>query len=457
MPQQTETAVNGTNQESGLRHQLSAGQMAMVAVGGSIGTGLLLGSAAAMEIAGPAVILSFVLAGFISWTVTMALGELSSVHPAAGSFGLYADLYLGPWAGFISRAGYWIAISVSVGANLVASATYMRYWFPTVPALVWIAVFSAALIAVNLRSVSDYGRFEYWFAMVKLVTMVTFIVIGAAVLADGRVPAQFTTQGGFFPKGPVAPLLAMTFALYTFGGIEMVAITTGEARTAAEIPRAVKSTFITLALVYLGAIVVLVGVMPWNHVGVTESPFVTVFRTVGIPAASSLMSFVILTAALSGANANWYVASRMLFSLARAGWAPAPLGRLNAAGSPNLALLASSYGIVVAVVLEKWAAKNAFVYILSGALFGLMLSWLVSLAAHISFRRQIDAAQIATLPMRSPLGAWGSMLGLALVTAAILKTWWDSRVSLLSGVSTLLILTVVYVFLRSTNTPMRKI
>jgi len=457
MPQQTETAVNGTNQESGLRHQLSAGQMAMVAVGGSIGTGLLLGSAAAMEIAGPAVILSFVLAGFISWTVTMALGELSSVHPAAGSFGLYADLYLGPWAGFISRAGYWIAISVSVGANLVASATYMRYWFPTVPALVWIAVFSAALIAVNLRSVSDYGRFEYWFAMVKLVTMVTFIVIGAAVLADGRVPAQFTTQGGFFPKGPVAPLLAMTFALYTFGGIEMVAITTGEARTAAEIPRAVKSTFITLALVYLGAIVVLVGVMPWNHVGVTESPFVTVFRTVGIPAASSLMSFVILTAALSGANANWYVASRMLFSLARAGWAPAPLGRLNAAGSPNLALLASSYGIVVAVILEKWAAKNAFVYILSGALFGLMLSWLVSLAAHISFRRQIDAAQIATLPMRSPLGAWGSMLGLALVTAAILKTWWDSRVSLLSGVSTLLILTVVYVFLRSTNTPMRKI
>ena len=200
MPQQTETAVNGTNQESGLRHQLSAGQMAMVAVGGSIGTGLLLGSAAAMEIAGPAVILSYLLAGFISWTVTMALGELSSVHPAAGSFGLYADLYLGPWAGFISRAGYWIAISVSVGANLVASATYMHYWFPTVPALVWIAVFSAALIAVNLRSVSDYGRFEYWFAMVKLVIMVTFIVIGAAVLADGRVPAQFTTQGGFFPR-----------------------------------------------------------------------------------------------------------------------------------------------------------------------------------------------------------------------------------------------------------------
>jgi AAT family amino acid transporter len=440
---------NATAQESGLRHQLSAGQMAMVAVGGSIGTGLLLGSAAAMEIAGPAVILSFLLAGFISWTVTMALGELSSAHPAAGSFGLYADLYLGPWAGFISRAGYWVAISVSVGANLVASATYMRYWFATVPALLWIALFSLLLIVVNLRSVGDYGRFEFWFAMVKLVTMVTFIIIGGMLLAGGRVPAQYTAQGGFFPRGGLAPLLAMTFALYTFGGIEMVAITTGESRSPAEIPRAVRLTFITLAVVYLGAIVVLVGVMPWNRVGVIESPFVTVFRTVGIPAASSLMSFVILTAALSGANANLYSASRMLFSLARKGWAPAPLGRLNAAGSPRLALVASSYGIVVAVVLERWAPRNAFVYILTGALFGLMLSWLVSLAAHISCRRRMSSSQVNALPMRSPLGAWGSVLGLTLVTAAILKTWWDSRVSLVSGLSTLLLLTVAYMFLRS--------
>ena len=289
-----------SNQESGLRHQLSAGQMAMVAVGGSIGTGLLLGSAAAIQIAGPAVILSFALAAFICWTVTMAFGELSSVHPAAGSFGLYADLYLNPWAGFVSRAGYWIAISVSIGANLVASATYMRYWFPTVPAVVWVGLFSVVLIVINLRSVRDYGRFEYWFAMVKLAAMVMFVFIGGALLFGGRVSAQYTAQGGFFPNGAIAPLLAMTFALYTFGGIEMVAITTGESRDAKEIPRAVKWTFAILAMVYLGAIIVLVGVMPWNRVGITESPFVTIFRKVGIPAAASIISFVILTAALSG-------------------------------------------------------------------------------------------------------------------------------------------------------------
>jgi L-asparagine transporter-like permease len=315
-----------------------------------------------------------------------------------------------------------------------------------------VALFSLILVLINLRSVGDYGRFEFWFAMVKLVTMAAFIIVGGMLLVGGRVPAQYTTQGGFFPKGVLAPLLAMTIALYTFGGIEMVAITTGESRSLAEIPRAVRWTFITLALVYLGAIVVLVGVMPWNRVGVMESPFVTVFRMVGIPAASSLMSFVILTAALSGANANLYSASRMLFSLARGGWAPASLGRLNAAGSPKLALLASSYGIVVAVVLEKWAPRNAFVYILSGALFGLMLSWLVSLAAHVSFRRRMSSGQVTAIPMRSPLGAWGSVLGFALVTAAVLKTWWDSQVSLLSGLASLLILTVAYLILRSDKT-----
>ena len=152
--------------------------------------------------------------------------------------------------------------------------------------------------------------------------------------------------------------------------------------------------------------------MPWNRAGVTESPFVTVFRHAHIPAASHIMTFVILTAALSGANAALYAASRMLFSLARTGWAPAVFGRLSASGSPKMALLASSYGIVVALVLEKWAAKNAFVSILGAALVGMLLSWLVSLAAHVKFRQKISASELATLPMRSPLGAWGSARGL---------------------------------------------
>jgi len=437
-----------TKQEQGLQHQLSAGQMAMVAVGGSIGTGLLLGSAAALEIAGPGVILSFLLAAFINLTVTMAFGELASTHPAAGSFGVYGDLYLNQWAGFIARAGYWAAIAVSIGAELVASATYMAYWFPAVPALVWVVGFSIVLLLVNLRSVGNYGRFEYWFAMIKLVTIAVFIIIGAGLLLNGHVAPQYTAQGGFLPKGPLAPLLAMGFALYTFAGIEFVAITTGETRSVREIPRAILLTFAILTVVYLGAIIVLVGVMPWNRAGVTESPFVTVFRYAGIPAAPHIMTFVVLTAALSGANAALYVSSRMLFSLARTGWAPAVLGRLNAAGSPKLALLASSYGIVVALVLEKWAPKEAFVSILSAALVGLLLSWLVSLAAHVKFRQGLSADQLAALPMRSPLGAWGSALGFVLVILAFLET---GHLTLISGAVYMIVLTAAYFLLKKAH------
>lgn len=434
--------------EQGLRHQLSAGQMAMVAVGGSIGTGLLLGSAAALEIAGPAVILSFAFAALINLTVTMALGELSSAHPAAGSFGLYGDLYLNEWAGFVSRAGYWAAISISIGAELVASATYMGFWFPRVSALGWVLLFSLLLIMINMRAVGNYGRFEYWFAMIKVATIVAFIAVGAGLLLTGHVAQQYTSQHGFFPNGTFAPLLAMGFAIYTFGGVEMVAVTTGESQNTSDIPRAVRLTFLILTSLYLGAITVLAGVMPWTRAGVTESPFVTVFRHVGIPSATHFMNFVVLTAALSGANAALYVASRMLFSLGRTGWAPARFGQLNSSGSPRAALIGSSYGILVAVVLEKWAPKDAFVSILGAVLVGMLLSWLVSLAAHVNFRRRLSREQVAALPMRSPLGISGSIFGFILVIIAILESGLKSHLTLVSGGIYMLVLTIAYWLIR---------
>ncbi|MGA2978772.1 MAG: amino acid permease [Terriglobales bacterium] len=436
------------NPESGLRHQLTAGQMTMVAVGGSIGTGLLLGTAAAIELAGPAVILTFVLAAFISWTVALALGELASTHPAAGSFGVYGDLYLNHWAGFISRAGYWLAIAVSIGAEMVASATYMQLWFPSVPAIVWVFAFSAFLLFINFLAVHSYGRFEFWFAMIKVAVIALFIMLGAALLLTGRAVPHYTNHGGFFPLGPAAPLLAITFAIYTFGGVEFVAVASGESTSATAVGRAAHMIFLTLALVYLGAIVILVGVMPWNRAGVTESPFVTVFRSVSLPGAAHFMNFVVLTAALSGANAALYISSRMLFSLARTGWAPGALGRLSTKGTPTLALLVSSYGIVVALVLERWAPAKAFEYILRGAFFGMMLSWIVSLAAHINFRRRLSDAQAAEIPARSPLGKWGSVIGLVVVLASTAKTWWDSRINLIVGLTFLIALTVLYFLLR---------
>jgi AAT family amino acid transporter len=427
--------------------------MTMVAVGGSIGTGLLLGSAAALEVAGPSVIVSYIIAAFIAYTVAMALGELASVHPAAGSFGLYGELYLNPYLGFLARAAYWAAIAFSIGAELTASATYMTYWFPAVPGELWVIVFSALLLLVNLRSVGSYGRFEFWFSMIKLATIVAFILAGAALLLSGRVAPQFTAHGGFFPKGPIAPLLAVFWAIYAFGGIEMLSVTTGESHSSKDIPRAARLSIFLLAGIYLGAITILVGVMPWNHTGVSESPFVSVLRLAKVPAAAYLMNFVVLTAALSGANAKLYAASRLLFSMGRTGWAPASLGKLNASGSPRLALLVSSYGIVTALIIEHWAGQQSFVYIMGAAFSGLIFSWVLSLAAHVSFRRRLTPEQLAALPMRSPLGAWGSMLGFVLASITVLHTFFATRINAVGGSVFFAALTAAYLFLKRRHQP----
>jgi len=439
-----------TEQEQGLKKELSARQMAMVAVGGSIGTGLLLGSGAAIQVAGPAVVLTYALSALITWTVAMALGEMSSMHPAAGSFGVYAELYLNRWAGFVARYGYWFSVVIAVGAEVVAAGTYMRTWFPNVPVVFWMVIFGLFLVVINLFSVGNYATFEYWFALIKVVTIFVFIVMGAALLFGGKVHAQYVGNGGFAPRGWLSPLMAISFGLYSFLGIEMVAISSGEARSAAEISRATRIAFAMLAFIYVGAMAVLVGVMPWQHAGVTESPFVTVFGVAGVPAAGFIMNVVVLTAALSGANASLYVTSRMLFSLARSGYAPQRLGALNQHGVPMGALLTSMLGIVGAIVVQYFVPEKAYLYIINIALVGGMIAWLVSLLAHVRFRRSLSPEQLAHLSIRSPLGAIGSILGFIAVVAAVAGTSWVSQSSIAakSAAIYLVVLSVAYVLVR---------
>lgn len=424
--------------------------MAMLAVGGSIGTGLLLGSGAAIKIAGPAVVLSYMIGAAIAFTVTMALGEMASAHPAAGSFGVYAELYLNNWAGFVARYGYWFAVVIAVGGELVAAATYMRVWFPNTAAVVWIAIFAVLLLLINLRPVRDYGTFEYWFAMVKVVTIAAFIVVGAALLLSKRVPAQYTVSGGLLPHGASSPLLAASFALFSFLGLEFVAIASGEAKSPAAIARATRIMFALLAVLYIGATAILVGVMPWTQAGIAQSPFVTVFRIAGIPAASLLMNVVVLTAALSGANANIFAAGRMLFSLARSGYAPSHLGKLSAGGSPHVALSLSAFGILVAIVTQTYARESAYLYIIGASLFGGMLAWWITLAAHIRFRRRFPADQLERLPLHAPGGRALSIFGFVALMAAVGSTWFvpQTRITVVSGPFYLLVLTIAYFVVR---------
>jgi len=445
--------------ESGLQRDLSPRQVAMIGLGSTIGTGLFLGSAISVKLAGPAVILSFLGGSLIALTVMWALAEMSAEHPAAGSFGLHAEIYLHPWAGFAIRYTYWLCLAVIIGSEVVAAGIYCKLWFPGIPSWMWVAAFSAAIVYANTISVKSFGHLEYWFAMIKVVTIAVFLVFGAALLFGigfPRVgPVNYTGQGGFFPNGSTGVLLGITMAVFSFLGIEIVAATAGEAaKPSVAVPKALRRTLFFLVLFYLGGLTLVVGLVPWNQIGLGESPFVRVFQTVGIPAAGNVMNFVVLTAALSSAMCNLYFTSRLLFSLARGGYAPAALGRLSKLGMPVSAVLVSSAGMVVAVILSHFFEATAFVFMIGVAFFGGPFIWIMILVTHLAFR-YANARSGKTIVRFAPPGPWSSLFGLGALLGVLVSTWWvpGFGVTLRAGIPWLGFITMCYFGWRKARSP----
>jgi amino acid transporter, AAT family len=433
--------------EAGLKRQLSARQLSMMALGAAIGTGLFLGSAVSVKAAGPGVILSYAAGAVIALLIAWALAEMAVAHPVAGSFGVYAETYVHPWAGFAVRYSYWFALAVAIGSDMVAASIYCHEWFPQISGWIWVAGFSLGLIYINTRSVGNFGAFEYWFAMIKVATIVIFLILGAALLLGvGFKPlgfANYTAHGGFLPMGWKGVGLGIAMAIWSYIGTETVAITSGEAKDpATTVPRALRSMVGRIAIFYVGGMAVLVGVMPWTEVGLTESPFVRVFRSVGIPAAAGIMNFVVLTAALSSVNTNLYNCTRMLFSLSRGGYAPKLFGRLSKQGTPFAALLASSAGMAVALILETYFKESAYLQMLGVAFFGGLFAWIMIFVTHLFFRRKYKGQ----LRVRAPGYPWTSILGLAALLAITVSTWWvpGLRITLAAGLPWMAFISVCY-------------
>ncbi|MBI3494200.1 MAG: amino acid permease, partial [Acidobacteria bacterium] len=333
--------------EQVLARQLSSAKQAMMALGGAIGTGLFLASGLSVNVAGPAVILSYLLAATISWLLGLALVEMAVAHPTAGAFGVYAGIYISPFAGYAVRVSYWLMQVIATGGQLVAASIYMGYWFPAVPGALWVLAFASALLAVNSRAIGRLGAIEYWLVMIKVVAVALFVGSTALVVTGltGE-PAvglrNISGHGGFLPFGVRGVWLGACFTIYSFIGVEIVAVTSGEASDPARtIPKAMRRMILGLSAIYVVTITLLVASTPWNRLGVGESPFVSVLGRLGIRGAAGLMNFVVLSAALSSANANLYLIARTLFSLARAGFVPARLGAVTARGAPVNALLVS--------------------------------------------------------------------------------------------------------------------
>jgi L-asparagine transporter-like permease len=432
--------------------------MAMIAIGGAIGTGLFLGSALAVHTAGPAVILSYLLGAVIALLMMGALSEMAVAHPTAGSFGVYAELYLSRWSGFVVRYSYWAAQCIAIGGEATAAAIYCRWWFPGVPAWSWIVLFSLVLVGANALGVGSFGELEYWFAMIKVVAIVVFIAFGVLLLTHivhepGVGFANFTAHGGFLPHGLAGMWLAMGFVIFSYIGTEVVAVTAGEAHDPIrEVPKALRSLVVRLILFYVGAMVVLISVVPWDQVQSTSdvraSPFVRVFQLLHVPAATHIMNFVVLTAALSSMNCDLYLCTRMMFSLARGGYAPQGLGKVNRRGTPIPALLISTLGLAVATVIAALSPNTAFVYLLGIALFGGIFVWIMVFITHLSFRRAWVRQGHAPLPVHMPGYPWLTLLGLALLVGILLSTWWveGMRPTLLAGLPWLALLSLGYLY-----------
>jgi amino acid transporter, AAT family len=436
--------------EAGLQRNLTPAQLAMIGLGSSIGTGLFLGSAIAVKLAGPAVILSFIGGAGIALAMMWALAEMAAAHPAAGSFGLYAEMYLHPWAGFAVRLTYWFCMMVVVGSEVVAASIYCKFWFPGTPSWVWIAVFSLVILYVNTTSIRSLGTFESWLSMVKVVTIVAFLILGAALLFGIGFPrvgfANYTAHGGFYPHGWRGIGLGVVLGLFSFFGIEVVGSTAGEAADPkVAVPKAMRGTLIALVLFYVAGLALVVGIVPWMQIGLGESPFVRVFQTVGIPAASHIMNFVVLTAALSSAVANLYFGARLAFSLARGGYLPKTLGRLSGNDMPVVAVLASAGGMVAALALSAYFKDTLFVFMIGLSTFGALFAWLITLLTHLAFRRFHKRQEKPYLQLGPP-GPWASLAGLGAVSAVLVSTWWvpGFRITLLAGLPWLAFVTLCY-------------
>ena len=452
----TDPAPGGIEKGEQLSRQLSSGQLSMIAIGGAIGTGLFLGSSLAVHTAGPGVILSYVIGAGITLLLMGALSEMAVAHPTAGSFGVYAELYWNPWAGFTVRYTYWAAQVIAIGGEATAIAIYCQWWFPNTPKWTWILGFSCALLYINARSVGSFGSFEYWFSMIKVVAIVLFIVFGLALLS-GATPrpaigfANLTAHGGFLATGWRRVWMAMVFVIFSYLGTEVVAVTSGEAKDPqTAVPRAMRTMVGRLILFYLGAIVVLISIVPWNQIqpgsDVTASPFVKVFQLIGVPAAAHIVNFVVITAAASSMNCNLYLVSRMMFSLARGGYAPASFGRVSRRGTPVSALLVSAAGLGLATLIALWYPDGAFVYLFGISLFGGLFAWLVIFVTHLFFLAKWEAAGHPRLPVRMIGYPYTSLAGAAAIVAILATTWWveGMRVTLIAGLPWLGALTVAY-------------
>ena len=382
-----------------LSKSLKPRHLSMIAIAGVIGAGLFVGSGAAIQQAGPGILVAYLAAGLVVILVMRMLGEMAAANPETGSFSTYADKALGRWAGFSIGwlyAWFWIIV---LGIEATAGAAIMHRWVPGVDQWVWALVLMVLLTLTNLGSVKSYGEFEFWFASIKVAAIVIFLLAGIAAIL-GLIPgvsapgvANLLDQGGFTPNGPGAVLAGILVVVFSFFGAEIATIAAGESENPVDaVKKAVKSTVWRILIFYIGSIAIVVTLLPWNSASVAKSPYVAVIELYGIPGAGTIMDIVVLTSVLSCLNSGLYTASRMLFSLSQRGDAPKSWMKISKRGVPAAAVLASTVVGFITVGLNYVAPDTVFLFLVntSGAI--ALFVWLVIASSQLILRRRMGPA-----------------------------------------------------------------
>lgn len=451
--------VNKKSQSPQLKRSMTAGQMEMISLGGAIGVGLFMGSTSTIKWAGPSVLLAYIFVGVILYIVMRALGEMLYVNPSTGSFADYATEYVSPLAGYLAE---WAAVFqyVVVGISEVVAATeYLEFWWPNIN-IFWSGIIIILLLLLaNLASAKAYGALEFWFAMIKVVTIVLMIILGLLVILFGFGNhghaigfSNLWSHGGFFPNGIKGFFFSMAVIVGSYQGIELIGISAGEvANPQKAIVKSVKSVLWRILIFYVGAIFVIITIYPWDQLKAIGSPFVETFTKVGITAAAGIINFVVLTAALSGANSGIYSSSRMLFKLGQEGDAPKTFANISKRIVPNRAIIGITSGILIGFILNCIVSTlnksfgSLFVVVYSSSVLPGMVAWFVILFAELKFRKQ-NAELMKKHPFKLPLYPYSNYFASFMLIVIVIFMFInpDTRISVTVGLAVLVAAVLSY-------------
>ncbi|MFI7383016.1 amino acid permease [Streptomyces sp. NPDC049813] len=444
----------------GYKRGLGSRQIQMIAIGGAIGTGLFLGAGKGISKAGPSLILAYAIAGLVIFFIMRALGELLMYRPVSGSFSEYAREFIGPFAGFVTGWTYWLFWVITGMTEVTAAATYMTYWWD-IPQWVSALVFTFILYGANLISVKLFGELEFWFSMVKVTAILGMILICAGILTIGFSDAGDTAsvahlwdQGGFFPHGIGNTLMTLQMVMFAFLAVELVGVTAGESKDPKKVlPKAINTVPWRIAVFYVGALIMILSVVPWTNFQPGVSPFVAAFEKMGLAAGAGIVNFVVLTAALSSCNSGMYSTGRMLRDLALNGQGPSFFTKLTKNGLPLIGTTVSAAMMLVGVWINYQWPGEAFNYVVSFATISGMWAWIVILICQIRYRLKSDRGELPVSEFRAPGGVWASAFSLAFLALVIVMMGIDkdARVSLYAAPVWGAVLGVSYFVLRKRN------